>query len=378
MKKKYLLLLVIIVLIGQFTFAVDDEDDIDKQEELLEEVEGLLDALDADHLDFVNQKNAVIRNIRALEQEIRLTEAEIEVLDGKIEENKKLVALAVIELDAAEAALQATNDLLDKRIRVMYKNGSIGYLEVLLESKNFEDLLVRVDMLQRIVQSDTDLIVQMEEDKKNVELKKAGLEEEQAKLLALQEEMDAQVVKLEGQVANLELEKIELLKNIEAVQIQIDQTEKDAEEIRQIIKDLEILAQYKGGKMTWPVPGHKVISSPFGPRIHPITGRYEIHKGIDVPVPTGTPVVAAQGGTVTRANWLGGYGKCVIINHGGGIFTIYAHNSKLEVEAGQVVEQGQTIALSGNTGNSTGAHVHFEVVVEGEAVDPLVEWLNAE
>ena len=125
-------------------------------------------------------------------------------------------------------------------------------------------------------------------------------------------------------------------------------------------------------QMIWPVTGR--ISSDFGRRIHPIRKVEDFHSGIDIAVPTGTRVRAAADGVVTFSGWMGGFGYTVVIDHGDGVETLYAHNSQLQVSVGTKVKQGDTIALSGNTGTSTGPHLHFSIKVDGEYVDPA-NWL---
>ena len=127
--------------------------------------------------------------------------------------------------------------------------------------------------------------------------------------------------------------------------------------------------------MEWPVSGHTRISSPFGYRIHPIFKVKKLHTGIDIPAPTGTSIGAAAAGTVVYCDWLGGYGKAIMVDHGGGILTLYGHNSALVVSEGDTVSRGQTIAKAGSTGNSTGPHLHFEVRKNGSYVDPM-PWLR--
>lgn len=371
--KKILMLVLILILSLNTVYATDD---IDKQEELLESIQEQLDALDGSHTDFVNQKNAVVRNIRSLEDSVRNTENEIENLKVQITDNNIRIGEATMALEAAKQALSETNDLLDQRIRIMYMNGTVGYFEVVLESKNFEDLLSRIEMLRRIVESDTSLIEQMEIDKQLVDDKKLALEEEQEKLIALEKDMQDKRTELKTQIATLEVKQRELLNDIAALEIQIDDTNKDAEAVKNIIADLKLRETYVGGAMTWPVPSSYKITSGFGMRRHPILNINKLHTGIDIGGGSGLQVVAAQEGKVIWADWLSSYGKCIMIDHGGGVVTLYAHNSVLSVSKGQEVARGQKISLTGSTGNVTGPHLHFEVREDGDFVDPEEKWLN--
>lgn len=351
-------------------------DDTEIQEDILERIEEQLQNLDDSHRDYVDQKNETVRNIRSLEDSVRNTEAEIDDLKIKIEDNKVQIGVATMELDAAKQALEETMNLLDERIRIMYMNGTVGYLEVVLDSKNFEDLLARIDMLSRIVESDTALIDQMEIDKNLVDEKKRNLESEREKLVNLESDMQAKKDELEAQIANLEAKKAALERDIEALAIQIDDTNKDAEKVKNIIADLKSREVYVGGEMMWPVVGNTKINDEFGMRMHPILNEEILHTGIDIDG-NHNKVIAAQAGTVVWADWLKTYGKCVIIDHGGGIKTLYAHNSELVIKKGDEVTQGQQIAITGRTGRTNGEHLHFEVIVNNVHKNPL-EYVKGE
>lgn len=369
------LILTILIITSFSMLIVVSADDLEKQEENLKEAEDRLKNLDSSHNDVSNQKNKIVKKIRSLESTVKSIEGEIVVLVSEIGENETQITLAKEKLVLAKDELKETNDTLDKRIKVMYINGTIGYIEVLLESRSFEDLLMRIDMLSKIIKSDTDLIEEMEVAKANVEVKKETLESEKVSLTNLQTEKTIKQDELKVSIISYENEKRELETNLEALEVQIDDTNKDAEAITLIIKDIKLREKYVGGIMAWPVPGHYSISSPFGMRIHPILKVNKMHTGTDIRVKVGTNIVAAQEGTIIWSNWLGGYGKAVMVDHGGGIVTLYAHNSAFKVKKGEIVEKGQLIALSGNTGNSTGPHLHFEVRVNGEFVNPM-EWIT--
>lgn len=371
--KRLLIITVIFIMSIGTAFGTGDTE---IQEDILERIEEELEDLDDSHKDYVNQKNETIRNIRSLEDSVRNTEAEIEDLKIKIEDNKVQIGIATMELEAAKQALMETTDLLDERIRIMYMNGTVGYLEVVLDSKNFEDLLSRIDMLSRIVESDTALIDQMEIDKNLVDEKKQNLETEREKLVTLEGEMQVKKDQLEVQIANLEVRKAALEKDIEALEIEIEDANEDAEKVKKIIADLKSREVYVGGEMMWPVVGNTKINDEFGMRMHPILKKPMMHTGIDIDGNNNT-VIAAQSGRVVWSNWLGTYGKCIIIDHGGDIKTLYGHNSELVAKKGENVEQGQKIAVTGSTGRSTGDHLHFEVIVNDEHQDPL-EYLKGE
>ena len=143
-------------------------------------------------------------------------------------------------------------------------------------------------------------------------------------------------------------------------------------EIQEITADsLVINPNYIGGEMLWPVPGYTKLSSTFKMRVHPITGVYKLHSGIDIPAPTGTNFLAANDGVVVKAGYNTAYGNMVMIDHGGGVSTLYAHGDKIMVTLGQTVKKGDVVLQVGETGYATGPHAHFEVRINGTPVDPL-------
>ena len=178
----------------------------------------------------------------------------------------------------------------------------------------------------------------------------------------------------EEEKAVIEAKKAEIAKNNEEIDKMIDELQADADAMTNTIINAGSSSgnsQYIGGVLAWPTPSTSYITSPFGYRTHPISGTYKFHTGIDIGASRNSAIIAANDGKVILSGWNGGYGKCIVVDHGGGITTLYAHCNSLYVGVGAYVSRGQTIAAVGSTGNSTGPHLHFEVRVNGSYKNPL-------
>lgn len=359
------LLLVSTMAIQAFAFDINDlKDKLDQTNEEWDEVRNKKEKNE-------DLQKDITARIKKLENTIQRLESEIEQISNDIVETKGKIEITQKELVQAEENIVDKNDTLNSRLNVMYKNGDIGYIEVLLDSSNFQDLLTRLDMVKKIFNHDVDLIKYLKDQRDLIEIKKNNLEAQKTELIGLmnnsKQKQDSLVVS-RGQMAR---EKQELVKDHKALEKQEDSLNNLAEKLKKEILLKQTAEKYVGGEMTWPAPGYFRITSPFGYRVHPILKKKKLHTGIDIGISSGKGIVAAQEGKVIHAGWYGGYGKVVMIDHGGGIVTLYAHNSSLSVKEGQQVNKGQAIAKAGSTGMSTGPHLHFEVRENGQYVDPL-------
>lgn len=333
---------------------------------------------------------ALSKQIEELEVKIGDAENEMETLRGKIQTTEGQVAAAKKELAQAEKEVNTQNENLNVRLRTMYKNGSIGFLDVLLGSGSLSEFISNLDMVQKIHSNDKVVLSNLKERYKTVNEKKKKLESAQAQLESQKAEQAAKQAALTADKKTVSEKKatvtasnaqhqdnIEDL-NAEAeriasiIQQDIEREQREAEEAKQKKKETEgksnsssssgnsESASSGSGKFSWPVPGYTRVSSKYGWRNCPFHGR-EKHTGLDIPAPYGTAVKAAADGTVIFSGYLGSYGNAVIIRHSGSVYTLYGHNSSLVVRSGARVSRGKTIAKVGSTGSSTGNHCHFEV-----------------
>ena len=315
---------------------------------------------------------AVQAELSALEQKIYQASIEINNLTAELNETKEEIVKGLEELEKLKKDIEKQNDDLNARLRSMYKNGDVGLLSVIFGSSSMSDVLTNMDMVQRIYNADADLLA-------SIQAQYDLVDEQNKKLEALKDQLEAQQAVIAERKAALEADEAEarakrnaLQADADSLQKQYDAVKKEADAISETIKVLQSQnTEYIGGAMCWPSQASTRITSPFGWRYLSLLGGRNYHTGVDIGAAGGTNILAANSGKVIKAGWNNSYGYMVMIDHGGGIVTLYAHSSKLLVKTGDVVARGQVIALIGSTGMSTGNHLHFEVRVNGAYKNPL-------
>ncbi|MFZ5989167.1 MAG: murein hydrolase activator EnvC family protein [Bacillota bacterium] len=262
-------------------------------------------------------------------------------------------------------------DLFKVRLKTMYENSSFTYLDTLAESKSIVDFLGRLELIAAISKRDKELIESLKEAKNEIEYKRELVAEEKENIQQKANESLRNINNLKETKATLDLQIRSINSKLYRLEEQEDALIKKSQELGNQIRSLQRKGAYAGGSMIWPVPSSTRVSSYFGNRLHPILKRYKMHTGIDISAKSGASIVAANKGTVIMTGWQGGYGYTVVIDHGGGITTLYAHCSKIIAKKNDVVKAGETIAKIGSTGLSTGPHLHFEVRKNGSPTNPL-------
>ncbi len=372
------------------------------------------------------QVAAVQAEMSALDAQITRVNIKIDQLNGEMQKLQAEIAKTKAELEAAKAELLEKKDLYAKRLRAMYIANDRGYLDILLDSTDATSLIGNSRMIRSIATSDRELIDEINAKVKEIEEKQALLAEQEKQLAQKQQQARIERSNLEAANAQKAGYMNSLMNNLSAYEAQYDAMLRESDAIESQIANLDLsiqkakqeeaarlakqraaqqvrrqkasaprartaassvsaasstsndVVQYgakatpeaRTGELYWPVPGHHRITSPFGYRIHPILKYRKLHTGVDIGAPNGTPVVSAASGTVIASRFMGGYGNCVMIDHGGKV-TVYGHLSSRAVSPGQSVSAGETIGYVGSTGMSTGAHLHFEVRVNGAVQNPL-------
>lgn len=325
------------------------------------------------------QKKTTRDDISALDSEISALKTKISAVQGEIDSTTALLAAKTEELNAAEEACDKQFDSFKTRARIMYENGATTYIELLFSVGSFSEFFSGLEIIASILEYDTKVLNERKAAREQIAARKTEIEgilaDQQTRKQTLDEMQSALNVKKQSQSMLLSQfsEREEKLKKQVAEQI--------AEENRiQALINSAVSSQSSTAKsgtvtgtgtMQWPCPSTRRLTSYFSTRQHPIDGVTKMHNGIDIAGGMGVDIVAADSGTVLFAGNSSSYGKYIVISHGNGITTLYAHCSQLLVSAGASVTKGQTIAKVGSTGKSTGPHLHFEVSVNGTRRNPL-------
>ena len=374
-----------VVLCGTPAFIMAEDEDLTNQLDSIQQQVNQQNAIKSDAETVIG---SVSEQLRQIEGQLRQATTELNTITEQRVAVENDITLNERQLAEAQKRLEGREAVFYKRVRDIYINGRLSYLDVVIGSKNFSDFANRLEVLKRIIDSDINLISEIKKERAQIEAHKKKLEEDRAKLVELEKAALAKQAEIEQKKAerNVVLQKAQ---NDRAVAMQaIEELNASSAQISAMLKERQAAraaaaaaaAQSAGqgssytwvqgtGQLGWPVSGE--ITSPYGYRVHPIWGTTIYHSGIDIGVDEGTPVHAADSGVIVWSGWMGGYGYAVVIDHGNGLSTLYGHNSELAVDEGQSVSKGHVVAYAGSTGNSTGPHVHFEVRENGDPVDPM-------
>ena len=329
-----------------------------------------------------SRKSSILEEIGKLDAAIEAAEAELEVQEELIAQLDGLIVIKEAELAESQRKEAEQYDKLKDRVRFMHENGSMSYLSILLSSDDFSDFLSRYEIVSQISKYDKKLFEELKALKEQIAEQKASLEADRADAVKVKASMEANKQELEATYndRNAQMKQIEAAEGDAKAQYLEIEAEEDrlSEEIKKAVNELaksQASATYVGGSFMWPLPAaNNVVTCKYGMRTHPITGVYKLHTGVDLRASSGTKIYAANSGTVTTAAYSTAYGYYVVINHGGGVATLYAHMSKMAVSRGQKVSQGAVIGYVGSTGYSTGPHLHFEIIKNGNYVDPISQY----
>ncbi len=345
MRKKGLIFMMIMVL--SFTMCASGLAFATSQSDLRNELD-----------DVESAQDEVSKKIQQVTSDIQEAQKKVDNLNYQISATQSEISDTEKKIEVKEEEMKEREDNLNERLKVMYKSGSVGFVDILLGSNSISEFVSNMELIQKIYKNDMNVLETLEKEYKELEQIQSELEEKKAKLADQKTQLAAQKAELDAKKKELEKEEDELKAEADRL-------------TTEIVKLMDAESPYVGGKFTWPVPSSRYISSSFGNRLHPLLKVWKYHTGIDIGASSGQNILAAASGKVIMATVYGGYGNFIMIDHGGGIVTCYGHASKLLVSKGDTVKRGDVIALVGSTGVSTGPHLHFEVRENGAYVDPM-------
>jgi len=386
MKRKLISIFLVVVLLQyfySFVFAenITNEEAVNEQKNLNEMNQEVTEQINQANtkLEYVQSElSNTMLQVQELEDKILGYQKEMTGLSDKLDALQNSIDETKQKLTVAEEEYNRKEELLRERLVAMYEDGETQYLDILLSSRNIVEFISGYYLINEFVEYDNTLMQEVAERRDDIEITKTKLEKEETEIKLIKAKREQTTVVLQNTITLQESYAKKLSKQEQELKNKITEYKQEQARIEALIQqatnssnNLDI--QYTGGEMLWPVAiSGTVITSTYGVREHPIQGVIKEHSGLDIGNATyGSPVVAAADGVVTYAGWLGGYGNCVMINHGNGLVTLYGHGQKIITELHKEVKKGDLIMEVGSTGNSTGPHLHFEVRVNGSCVNPL-------
>lgn len=322
------------------------------------------------------QERSAQQNLTGIRQNIQVTSTQIQTSEAQLSNANRVLKKLEADLGNAEKSYQQRQSSTTSRLQFLQRQrGSSGWA-VLLQSENLNDFLDRRFRLKQIYKNDRRTLADLRTAAEKVDRQRQQVEQQKNNISLIAQQLMAQKSQFEQQ-AESQKEIVDRLRtNRRALEAAEAQLEKDSKGIGQLIQNRIAEERAKHGVVIlgtgqFNLPSDAPITSGFGYRMHPILGYQRFHAGVDFGADYGTPILAADRGVVIFAGWYGGYGNAIILDHGNGITTMYAHAQELYVSEGQTVERGKAIAATGSTGLSTGPHLHFEVRKDGEPVDPM-------
>lgn len=321
------------------------------------------------------RERRVLEELERIERSREALERDLARLQRRLRAVRAREQLTRLRLAEAERLAQVRSARLEARLRDIHRFGHAGYVDVLLSAQDFAEFVTRFDFLSRIVRADLELLSQTRKARETLSALHDQLAAERAEV----ESLVARIAARRAEVVAREREREALLRRIETERTtyerMVRELEEDSRRLEALIRSLQRPApqtrmglRIRSGFL-WPARGG--LTSPFGIRVHPIFRIRRLHTGVDIAAAWGSPVYAAAPGRVIYTGWFGGYGKIVLIDHGGGVSTLYGHLSAILVAPGSQVARGALIGRVGSTGYSTGPHLHFEVRLNGRPVNPL-------
>lgn len=332
------------------------------------------------------KQQTISAEIESLDKTVAEAQAALDEIETQLNDVTARLAESEVQLKEATDKKDAQLESFEGRIKFLHENGSIGYLQIILSAESFTDFLTRIQYVNDIMNYDNNLLSELQKTENEIEQKTAEIAEDKAQVEVLVAEQKAKTEEYNTKLAEKQATYNQYKLDAAAYEQELASWEKASKEVESLIAQATAATSrrssatssgsssgnvtYTGGQFAWPVPGRSYISSGYGYRARPIGSGSEFHTGYDIPASYGANIVAAEAGTVIYASYMNGYGYTVMIDHGGGLVTLYGHNSKLTVSKGDTVSRGQTIAKAGSTGNSTGNHCHFEVRKNGSHTSP--------